>query len=595
MKFFKTLLATILGTFISFLLVLLVIFIIGVSSSSEPEPYIKDQSVLKISMSGPIPDRTSSNPFEEIFAPKDLSKLSLNSLEANLAKAVSDDRISGVLLKISGVSDSWSKLEEVHRLISTYRDSSNKFIYATTEDIGYTEKDYFLATAADSIFSVPESFFEFDGFYAQTSFYKKMFEDFGIEPEITRHGKFKSAVEPYFRESYSDENELQLRAILDTYNNVFVEKISDATGKTQEEINAMMNNAPSLSMKRAFESGLVHEAFYPNELHEMIKQKIGVEEDDELNLVSLGRYNKVSNESANVATTSSSNKIAILNASGMILPVAPEGFPGMEQQIITADKIKEDLEDIREDDNIKALVVRVNSPGGAGTTSDLIWNMLRETSKDIPVIASMGSVAASGGYYIAMAADTIVANPTTITGSIGVFNTKFNTRELFSEKIGITFDVIETHEHANWLNPQHHFTETEQRAFQATADQFYQTFIERIAASRELTTEEVDERGQGRVWTGADALEQNLVDVLGGLDKAVSLAAKAAGVEDYQIARYPGEKDIFELLYGSGQAKLKTFLGINHPYEDLLRPIQELFTLKSGQPMAFMPYRIEIK
>lgn len=595
MKFFKTLLASILGTLIGLSLIILILFVIGISSSGEPEPYIKDQSVLHIELSGGIPDRTPSDPFQEIFQPEGINAVSLEGLKANLAKASSDDRISGILVTISTVSGSWSKMEEVHDLVSHFRDSTDKFIYATTNDIGYSEKGYFLATATDSIFSPPESFFEFDGFYIQTSFYDKMFNEFGIEPEITRSGKYKAAVEPYFRKDYSQENKLQLNAILDGFSQTYVEHVANATGKTTQQVNSLLNSAPSLSMTRAFEDGLVHQALYPIELDSLIKNRVGLASDDDLNKVEYKRYAKVTKESAGISTESSSNRIAVLHASGTILPVAPDGFPGAEQAIITADKIKKELDDIRADDNVKALVVRVNSPGGAGTTSDLIWQMLRETSKEMPVIASMGSVAASGGYYIAMAADTIVASPTTITGSIGVFNTKFNTRELFSDKIGITFDVVESHEHANWLNPQHPFTDVEQQAFQRTADQFYQTFIEKVAMSRDLTIDEVDERGQGRVWLGSDALDEKLIDLLGGLDRAIAVAAESAQLDNYSVVSYPAPKDIFEILYGSGMSKAQSLISTSTPYTDFLMPVQDMFKLKSGQPMTLMPYRLEIK
>jgi len=595
MKFFKTLLASILGTLIGLSLILLILFVIGISSSGEPEPYIKDQSVLHIELSGGIPDRTPSDPFQKIFQPQGVNTVSLEGLKSNLIKASSDDRISGILLSISTVSGSWAKMEEINKLISHFKDSTDKFIYATTNDIGYSEKGYFLATATDSIFSPPESFFEFDGFYIQTSFYDKMFKEFGIEPEITRSGKFKSAVEPYFRKDYSKENELQLNAILDGFSQTYVQQVAKATGKSIQEVNNLLNSAPSLSMDRAFEDGLVHQALYSNELDSLLKNRVGLNADDELNKVDYERYAKVTKESAGISTESSSNKIAVLHASGTILPVAPEGFPGADQAVITADKIRKELDDIRADDDIKALVIRINSPGGAGTTSDLIWQMLRETSKEMPVIASMGSVAASGGYYIAMAADTIVALPTTITGSIGVFNTKFNTRELFSDKIGITFDVVESHEHANWLNPQHPFTDVEQQAFQRTADQFYQTFIEKVAMSRGLTVDEVDERGQGRVWIGTDAIDQKLVDILGGLDKAIILAAESAKLDNYNVVSYPAPKDIFEILYGSGMSKAQSLISTSNPYTDFLQPVQDMFMLKSGQPMTLMPYRLEIK
>jgi len=595
MKFFKTLLASILGTLIGISLIVFIFFIIGISSTGESEPYIKSNSVLNIELSGSIPDRTVKDPFQEIINPSSGKKVSMEGLKVALEKADSDRRISGVLLNVHGVGDSWAKLEEVRDIIAGFRDRSDKFLYATTNDIGYSEQGYFLATAADSIFSPPESFFEFDGFYIQTAFYENMFEKFGIKPEITRKGKFKSAVEPYFREEYSSDNELQLNAMLEKFSDTYLNGVNEATGIAKSDLNALLNGTPSLSMKDAIDNGLVHQGIYSNQLDSLIKERIAVEKDEKLNKVSYGRYSKVSLESAGVSIETSSDKIAVLNTSGIILPVAPEGFPGMQQNIITANNFKEELENIREDENIKALVLRVDSPGGSGTTSDLIWQMLRETANEIPVIASMGSVAASGGYYIAMAADTIVAMPTSITGSIGVFNTKFNTRELFSDKIGVTFDVVKTHEHADWLDPQNVFSDEEQQAFQRTADQFYQTFITKVSKSRPLSVEEVDERAQGRVWVGADAREQQLVDVLGGLDKAIKIAAGAANLEHFSVESFPKEKDLFEILYGNSAATIKTWLSPQNPFQDILKPVQEMFTLQNGHPLTLMPYKFKIK
>ncbi|MDX1619260.1 MAG: signal peptide peptidase SppA, partial [Balneolaceae bacterium] len=266
------------------------------------------------------------------------------------------------------------------------------------------------------------------------------------------------------------------------------------------------------------------------------------------------------------------------------------------QPYITASFFEEQLEDILEDEDIKALVVRINSPGGSGSTSDLIWRRLREASKKIPVIASMGPVAASGGYYIAMAADTIVAETMTVTGSIGVFATKFNTRQLWNEELGITFDEVKTHRFADWLNSTRGLTETEWKAYQQYVDRFYQTFIQRVADSRQMTPEQVDEVGRGRVWTGIDAREQNLVDIIGGIETALETAAQKAGIEEYKLDIYPRQKDFFQRLMGSAGTKLRSLFGV--PFlEDRQSSstLQALFRDGRGDPMLLFPYELSIQ
>ncbi len=597
MKFFKTLLAATLGTFIALFLIFIVLLITISSSADEAEPYIRENTVLEIALSGSIPSQTSSNPMDEIFSQGSQDQVSLQSLKKNLEKAESHDKIKGILLRIDFISEGWANLEEARRLISEFNERSDKFVFATTNDIGFNEKGYFLASAADSVFSPPESYFEFDGFFSQVTFYDGLFEKMGIETEITRHGKYKGAVEPYFRQDLSEENEYQLTQILNEIHSTFLTAVSSKTGYTADELNSILNSEPRLTSSFAFEEGFVDSLLYDEELTSLIKKRMEIDEDRTLQTVSHKRYSRVSNQTAGVPASGSSDKIAVLYADGPILPDLNSDSPLSNQQYITVKFIEEQLEKIQDNNDVKALVVRVNSPGGASSTSDMIWNKLKETKNDIPVIVSMGPIAASGGYYIAMAADSIVAEPTTITGSIGVFGTKFNMRELFNEKLGITFDGIKTNEHADWLTMNRGFTSSEAKAFQQFVDKSYRSFIEKVAESRNMKVDEVDVIAQGRVWTGADARENGLVDVLGGMDQAVRLAAGKADISEYTLETYPKAKTFYELLMGSANAQAKNLLGqiglFPNSEIEKLKKQAEMFS--KGSILTLFPYELVIE
>lgn len=595
MNFFKTFLATTLGTIVALFIICLIAIITVISSSGEPEPYVRDNSVLNIEISGELLTKTSQNPFDELFNQNN-NKVSVENLKENLTKAAAHDNVKGVLLDIDIVNGGWADLEEAHRAIAAFRDSSDKFIYANTNDLGYNEKGYFLASAADSVFSPSESFFEFDGFVSQVTFFTGLFEKLGVEAEITRYGKYKSAVEPYFEKDLSEESEYQLTELLNTTSSTFIDAVEKKSGRSADELNSLMNEQPRLTAKFGYEEELIDSLLYKDELESHIKKRMGAEDDDELRFVSHNRYTKVSPSSAGVESPDTDQKIAVIHANGAIMPESNESSPFGGEDVITADFFEEQLDDIRNDDNVKALVVRVNSPGGAGSTSDLIWRMLQETKEDIPVIVSMGPVAASGGYYIAMGADTILAENTTITGSIGVFATKFNAQQLFNEELGITFDEVKTHEHADWLYPTRGLSESESKAFQGYVDEFYDSFITKVASSRDMNKDAVDEVAQGRVWSGKDALEQQLVDEIGGLDEALDIAAEKAEIEDYTVTSYPRQKDIYELLMGGAQAKMKSLMTNTFFEDEKIESARQRFEMmKQRGVLTLFPYDVSIQ
>lgn len=596
MKFLKTLIAATLGTFLALTIIFFLVMITVSSSAEEAEPYIRSNSVLKISLSGSLPSQTSTNPLDELFKQKSNNKASLQTLKENLAKAKVHDNIKGVWLEIDFMAESWANLEEAHRMISTFRDSTDKFVYASTNDIGFNEKGYFLATAADSIFAPPETFFEFDGFYSQVTFFDGTFEKLGIKPEIIRHGKYKGAVEPFYRKELSKENEFQLTQLLNQASETFLEAVSSKTGRSVNDLNKLLNSKPHLTAQFGFQEQLIDSLMYPDQVAGHIKKRIGVEESTTLQTVSNERYAKVSASTAGVSTVSTSNKIAVIYANGPIIPDMDSNSPFDNKKYITTSFFEDQLKKIREDDNIKALVVRINSPGGSGSTSDLIWRKLQELKKEMPVIVSMGGVAASGGYYIAMAGDTIIAEPNTITGSIGVFATKFNAKQLFNEKLGLTFDEVKTHEHADWLLPTKDLSSSEHKAFQQYIDEFYQTFISKVAEARDISVDRADELAQGRIWTGADAKDNGLVDQLGGMGKAFEIAAQQSELENYRIERFPKPKSFYEVLMGSAGAQAKALLGgplFGNPMADKIQ--KQISTLKRRDALLLFPYDINIQ
>ncbi|MEX0681471.1 MAG: signal peptide peptidase SppA [Balneolales bacterium] len=595
MSFFKTFFASLLAIFVSVFFLFLLGVILFVSSQKETEPYIGDGSVLEINMGSTLIERPSPDPLSMLMQDPDRVPITLRELESNLEKAAADQRIEGVWIKVNNLAAPWAHLAAMRNEMLKFRETSGKFIYVSTEDIGFNEQSFFIATAADSVFSPPETFFEFDGFFIQAVFFKEFLDKIGVEAEIFRAGDYKSAVEPFYRSSFSEENELQLQAIIDNVADIFLDAVGRRTGKSRAELDALMNEEPVLTSRGAFEAGLIDKLLYPSEVKKQIETRIKEQGHRELRTVSYNRYNRVSRSAAGIPKAAGNDKIALIYASGNIMPDpgAPSVFPD-SREMITARGMADHLKAAREDDQVKAIVLRINSPGGAGSTSDLIWHEIRQTAMEKPVIASMGSVAASGGYYIGMAADTIVASGQSITGSIGVFGVAMNMQELFNEKLGLYFDEVTTHEQSLWLTPDKPMTEVARTTFQSYVDEFYNVFLQRVSESRNMTIEEVHEVAGGRVWAGTDAYEAGLVDVLGELNEALAIAAEAAGIEAYTVESYPKPKSLLELLSGSAQKQVKILLNPGIKELEHLDPIFHILKNDSRTVIARIPFDYQI-
>lgn len=596
MTFFKSFLASCLGIFTTFVLFVLALFIFIGVSSSEPLPEVKENSVLTIEMSGALPARVLPNPVEAYFDPNAANKLSLETLKSNLKKAATDDRIQGVWIKTNMMGTSWANLHQAYQFIEDYKESG-KFLYVSTDDIGMNEQSYYLATLADSVFSPPYTNFEFDGFVAQMTFYTDMLAKLGVEPEIFRVGKYKSAVEPFLNTSSSPESKEQMREILEAATQTFVEAVTVKTGKSAAEVQEMLNSAPINRLQFAADNGLIDVLAFENEVEAHIKSKVGVAEDEDLNTISFKKYAQIPESSAGVSSPSSYDKVAVIYADGPIMPDLGNESPLDNSATITHKQLKDDLEKALDRSSVKAIVVHINSPGGSATTSDLIWNTIKTATQKKPVVASMGAVAASGGYYIAMGADTVVANPNTITGSIGIFNLLFNFQQLTEDKIGLDFDGVKTHEYADLFDLTNPFTAAEERIIQQNVEHGYEVFLSRVSEGRGMTRDEVHELAQGRVWTGSAAHEVGLVDVLGSLDDAVAIAAEMAEMEDYQIESYPKQKGLFEMLASGAEAKVYTYLNSWFPFsnQEELNTLRRLMNQPAGQNWMILPSEITIQ
>lgn len=556
MKFLRTFLASLLGTMAALFLLFFIMFAVVLSSSGESEPYIRSNTVLTMDISGDIPAQASIDPFEELFATSPNPRFSLETLKNNLEKAAADDNISAVWVKTNMVSASWANLQSAYDYFDTYK-QSGKPLYFSTDDIGMNEKSYFLATLADSIFSPPVTNFEFDGFVGQFTFYRPMLEKIGVEPEIFRVGEYKSAVEPYTNLESSPESIEQMMLILNQASDLFVNAVAKRLGNSPEDVQDMLNTPPVDRLQYALDNNLIDAFAFEDEVENHIKNRIGIEEDDEMNTVNFGRYNRVSDSSAGLDLPDTDSKIAVIYTSGMILPQMPDS-PFATTTGITPEHVQTQFDKALEDDDVKAIVLHIDSPGGSATSSDLIWNTIRKASDKVPVVASMGSVAASGGYYMAVAADSIVAVDNTITGSIGIFSVLFNAEELLNDKIGILNQTIKTHQYADLFDLTRPFTESEERVLQQNIENGYEMFLARVAEGRDMNRDQVHELGQGRVYTGADAYDIGLVDVVGDLDRAIEVAAGMAELEEYNLEKFPKSTDFIEMMFSSANAQIRS-------------------------------------
>jgi len=598
MRFLSTLAASIIGTLVALGILVLFGFLLITAfvASADTTPSVQSNSVLTMELSGALPERVAPDPFAQALG--DGPRYGVHDVRDALEKAAADDRIEGVLLKARSVAPQWAALQEVRAALLEYKESG-KPLYAYTGEYYSNEAAYFLNSTADSVFAGPEGFFEFNGFTLQSTFFADMLEKVGVEPTVIRAGEFKSAGEAFTRSGFSEENEEQLRAIVDEQHTVFLNAVAESRGTTAEALQRIKEERPTFTARQALDRGLLDGLLFEDEVMDQMRTRLNIGENDELNTITLGRYARIPASDAGLER-GSEGTIAVVYAQGQIVP-GSEDSPFGGGMLASAD-FTETMRDAREDDRVDAVVVRVNSPGGSASASDAILREIALTQEEKPVVISMGNVAASGGYWIATAANAIVADPLTITGSIGVFGLHLNTSELLSDRIGLTFDQVQTAPLADFLSPTDALTERERELFQTFVMETYAEFLEKVAEARGMTVEEVDAVAQGRVWTGADALEVGLVDELGGLSHAIDKAAGLVELEPgtFRIRELPRQKTFVEQLAAGFETQAQALWTrvTGAPGQDLfqnnLRLLRETERMH-GTVQARMPYDFTIQ
>ena len=583
--FLKFTLASIVGMMIVGLLMLFIFIgiITAIVSSGDQVVNVENNTILYLPLDAQIVERATNNPFEELDIPgfEGSKKVGLNDLLACIKKAKTDDRIKGILLRPTDVLAGVATVEEIRKALIDFKESG-KFIYAYGEFL--SQKAYYLVTVADKITLNPQGSVDFRGLGGERSFYKKGLEKLGVEMQVVRHGKFKAFVESYTREDMSDENREQSLSYLGGIWNEMLRDISSVRGVSVDELNTIANQVATFRKGEfALENKLVDELKYFDQVLDDLKELSGIALKKDLKIVEIAKYKKVpSTQSKGLIR----DKIAVVYASGDI--------DGFGEDGIKSEELSKAIRAARRDSTVKAIVLRINSPGGSAYGSDVIWREVKLASEVKPVVASMGDVAASGGYYIAAAADTILADRTTITGSIGIFGMIPNASELLNDKLGITQDVVTTNDHSDMPSLTRKMTPFERDLMQNMIEDGYDTFIGHVADGRGMTKPEVDEIGQGRVWASVKAKEIGLVDMHGGISDAIELAKKMAGLEDYRISEYPKLKDpieeLMKQLTGSAKMKfIKNELGENYRHYEMLKN-----ALNMKGVMARMPYDIAI-
>ena len=586
-SFFKYLLATIVGVFIaSFLGFLIMLGIIGAMVSSADKPVeVKDNSILYLTFDETIVDRAVDNPFSNLnFGPFASAKqLGLNDILKAIENAKEDPKIKGIYIQAVSVAAGGATVEEIRDALIDFKESG-KFIISYS-DI-YSQKAYYLASVSDNIYMNPEGGMEWMGLRGEVMFYKNALEKLGIEPQIIRHGKFKSAVEPFMLDKMSDANREQMLTFMGSIWNHWVKGVSESRNISVEELNRYADEMLISNAKRSVEYGLIDSLIYKDELIDKLKKLTETKDKDDLTTITLAKYIKAPSPIKKKGLAK--NKIAVVYAQGEIN--MGEGQDGT----IGSETISKAIREARRDSSIKAIVFRVNSPGGSALASEVIWREVVLAKQTKPVIISMGDLAASGGYYIAAPGDVILASPTTLTGSIGVFGMYFSVKEGMNKKLGLTVDVVKTNKYSDFGSMYRPLTAEERAISQQGVEDIYQTFIGHVAEGRGITKDEVDAIGQGRVWSGANAMDIKLVDEFGGLKRAIAIAAEKAGVEEYRVVDLPKQKDPIQSLMEdlSGNAKMM-LLGDEFVY--IYKQYQQVTNMVKNQGVqARMPFEVEM-
>ncbi len=590
-QFFKYTLATLLGLFLFLVISILMIVGIGAAmSGGDSEFEVKENSILKLDLNRPIVENASTeddNPFATIPNPffESTEKIGLIQILSALERARIDNNVKGIYLDVSFPMAGYAKLTEIRNALEKFK-RSGKFIYAYANS--YSEKAYYIASVADEAYLNPSGLLDFNGISVQYMFYKKAFDKLEIEPLVFRVGQYKSAVEPFIRENMSPENKMQTQSFISSINREVFSKISLSKKISANKLNQIADSLLAMNPVHAEKLGMIKLGYW-DQFESLLKSAVKIKAKSELTFVKLADYLKAKNP---IKAVEGTDKIGVLVAEGEIV-----GSKGGDENIGSDDFVKE-LRKLRDNKSVKAIVLRIDSPGGSSLASDVMWREIELAKKVKPIVASMSDYAASGGYYMAMGTNTIVAQPTTVTGSIGIFAQWLNIDRFLSNKIGITQDYVNTHANSNFMNSLGELTEFQKSVIQNMVNQGYETFTSKAASGRKMSIEKLKSLAGGRVWTGIQAKEIGLVDELGGLDVAIEIAAKKGKLKPgaYKVVVYPKAKSFLDQLISSAMSEsslTQKFADLNMPWA---KPILEMERMKKREGyLALMPYLMEFE
>ncbi|MBR4156332.1 MAG: signal peptide peptidase SppA [Bacteroidales bacterium] len=583
-SFFKTFFASFLGSALLLLVVIIFIFgslIASIAKSSETNVTIKPKTVLYMNLNYDIPERTNNNSLEMYFNINKIDMAGMNDILNNIDAAATDPNIEGIFLDLSTIGTSSANIEEIRNRLISFKESG-KFIISYSE--AYTQSAYYLASVSDKIYMFPDGILDIHGMASQSMFYKHLFEKLDIEMQIIRpaNNKFKSAVEPYFLDKMSEANKEQTSVLL---NSVWNKISNDISASRNIDVNTINKLADDMTLmfdtQAAIDYGFIDELIYKDQLLAKLHKLTNTADNKKLNIIKNTQYAKVRPE-----LMKGEDIIAIVYASGQIIDGKGD------ESTIGSTTLSEAIRKARTDKKVKAIVMRVNSPGGSAVASEVIRREVELAAKEKPFVVSMGNYAASGGYWISSTADYIFADPNTLTGSIGVFGTFPNLEGFFNDKVGLTFDEVKTNKNADFGSITKPLTPYQMTMLQKNVTNTYDEFITLVAETRGLRKTFVDSIGQGRVWSGTDAIEIGLVDELGGIDKAIAYAAEKSGLTSYSIKEYPKQIDAFESLFKTEtqdyytKAIMKKKLGSYYQYFEAIETLNNLDGVQALMPFV---------
>ena len=585
--FLKFTLATITGIILTSIVmfVISIIVVFSMLSSTETETVVKKNSIMMLDLNGSLVERTSDNIFKELFDKED-STYGLDDILASIKKAKENDDIKGIYIQATSLNANFASLQEIRDALNDFK-KSGKFIVAYSDN--YTQGMYYLSSVANKVLLNPKGAIEWRGLASQPLFLKGLLEKLGIEMQVFRVGTYKAAVERFSATEMSPANREQVTAYITS---IWNEIITDVAASRKISVDSLNNYANRMLMfypaEQTVKSGMADTLIYKNDVRDYLKQLAKIDKDDNLAVLGL---DEMINVKKNTPKDKSGNIIAVYYAFGEI----DGGSSSTDEDGIISNEVIKDLRKLKEDKDVKAVVLRVNSPGGSAFGSEQIWEAVCQLKKEKPVIVSMGDYAASGGYYISCAADTIVAEPTTLTGSIGIFGLIPNAKGL-TDKLGLSFDVVKTHKFADFGNIMRGMNTDEQTLLQMYINQGYDLFVSRCAEGRKMSKKEIEKIAEGRVWTGEAAKKIGLVDILGGIDKALEIAVKKAKVEGYTVVGYPDRKNVLQELLNSKPGNyiesrmLKSQLGDYYNGFSMLKNLE-----KADFMQARVPFELNIK